>query len=204
MEESKAIDRDKERIILEAAQKRFGHFGLGKTTMTEIATDVGMSKASLYYYYPDKEHLFFAVIQKEMNEFISVVEDMLGVDELASKKLKHYVSIRHDYFKKLVSLAKLGEHSLAAMKASFDVYKENLLKKENELIRHIFQDGMKKGEFESFNAKLYADLFVATLQGLRAAVIHKKALSEAKEEDYLLVEQYQKQITSIFIKSILK
>ena len=36
--------------ILNAAQRMFGQYGLTKTTMTEIATEVGMGKASLYYY----------------------------------------------------------------------------------------------------------------------------------------------------------
>lgn len=55
MEDSKVV------IILEAARKRFAHFGISKTTMNEIAADIGMSKASLYYYFPDKEKLFVAL-----------------------------------------------------------------------------------------------------------------------------------------------
>ncbi|MBS1507449.1 MAG: TetR/AcrR family transcriptional regulator [Bacteroidetes bacterium] len=204
MANSPGIDQAKEKIILDAAQKRFGHFGLAKTTMTEIAADVGMSKASLYYYYPDKEHLFLAVIEQEMDEFIKALTAMIGEEEPASKKLKQYTSIRHEYFRRLISLAKLGEHTLSAMKASMDVFKQNLEKQEKELIRRIFQEGIKNGEFESFNAKAYADLFVATMQGLRVSVIHKKTLSETKEEDYQLAEQYQKQITAIFLKSISK
>lgn len=204
MAESTGLDKAKEKIILEAAQKRFGHFGLAKTTMTEIATDVGMSKASLYYYYPDKEHLFLAVIEQEIGEFIKALTAMIGEEESASKKLKQYTSIRHEYFRRLISLAKLGEHTLTAMKASMDGFKRNLEQQEKELIRRIFQEGIKTGEFESFNAKAHADLFVATMHGLRMSVIHKKPLSETKEEDYQLAEQYQKQITALFIKSIIK
>jgi AcrR family transcriptional regulator len=47
MEDSKVTS------IIEAARKRFSHYGLTKTTMNEIAADIGMSKASLYYYFPD-------------------------------------------------------------------------------------------------------------------------------------------------------
>ena len=44
--------------VLDAAQKRFARFGLSKTTMNDIADDLGVSKASLYYYFPDKESIF--------------------------------------------------------------------------------------------------------------------------------------------------
>lgn len=43
----------KREAIIEAAIKRFAHFGVGKTTMTEIGNDLSLSKASLYYYFPD-------------------------------------------------------------------------------------------------------------------------------------------------------
>ena len=53
---------DKIALILSASQKRFGRYGLSKTTMNEIAADVNMSKASLYYYFKNKEDIFKAVL----------------------------------------------------------------------------------------------------------------------------------------------
>ena len=50
------IDKSKKlKLIIEASQKRFGIFGVEKTSMREIADDLKLSKASLYYYFPDKE-----------------------------------------------------------------------------------------------------------------------------------------------------
>ena len=64
-------NEDKRNNILEIAQKRFGMYGLAKTTMQEIANDLGMSKGSLYYYFPDKERLYAAVLEKEQNVFFA-------------------------------------------------------------------------------------------------------------------------------------
>ena len=56
--------QDKKRqLIIDSAIKRFAHFGLSKTTMTEIASDLSMSKALLYYYFPDKISLYSAVLE---------------------------------------------------------------------------------------------------------------------------------------------
>ena len=57
------IQDKKREAIIEAAKKRFSHFGVGKTTMNEIADDLSISKASLYYYFPDKLNLYAAVLQ---------------------------------------------------------------------------------------------------------------------------------------------
>ena len=53
----------KQEAIIEAAIKRFAHFGVAKTTMAEIAADLSFSKASLYYYFPDKLNLYASVFK---------------------------------------------------------------------------------------------------------------------------------------------
>src|SRR5215216_714245 len=60
--------QDKKRdAIIEAALKRFAHFGVAKTTMNEIAKDLKISKASLYYYFPDKLNLYAEVLKSIIN-----------------------------------------------------------------------------------------------------------------------------------------
>jgi len=43
--------------ILDAAHSRFRFYGPGKTTMSEIASDIGMSAANLYRYFKNKHEL---------------------------------------------------------------------------------------------------------------------------------------------------
>ncbi|MFD1770298.1 TetR/AcrR family transcriptional regulator [Sphingobacterium suaedae] len=56
--------------IVQVALKRFAHYGFNKTTMSEIAVDLNITKANLYYYYPDKNSLI-----KDVLVFIS--EDII-------------------------------------------------------------------------------------------------------------------------------
>ena len=70
------VNKAKLETILEAAGKRIATHGFEKTTMQEIATDLEISKAALYYYFPDKESLFSAVVEREMEEFFSLVRKM--------------------------------------------------------------------------------------------------------------------------------
>ncbi|MCA5006360.1 TetR/AcrR family transcriptional regulator [Sphingobacterium bovistauri] len=55
------MDKRKEEII-EIAIRRFSHYGFAKTTMNEIADDLKITKANLYYYYPEKIGLIKDVI----------------------------------------------------------------------------------------------------------------------------------------------
>ena len=96
-------DPDKTGTIVAAARKRFGHYGLAKTTMNEIASDVGMSKASLYYYFPDKEHLFLEVIRLEMENFFTEINRLTSRSIAPADQLRQYVELRFDSFGSIVS-----------------------------------------------------------------------------------------------------
>src|ERR1700761_4790048 len=69
------IKREK---ILEAAYQQFLHYGYSKTTMNEIAGSLSMSKALLYYYFPDKSQLYIAVTRKLANEYLETLKAKLG------------------------------------------------------------------------------------------------------------------------------
>ncbi|NGF57165.1 TetR/AcrR family transcriptional regulator [Parapedobacter sp. SGR-10] len=95
------MDKRKEEIV-EVALKRFAHYGFNKTTMNEIADDLGITKANLYYYYPDKFALIKDVIrhvvmqiQKEEKSIIhsyrnNFLEVMFSLLELRASYLKKY------------------------------------------------------------------------------------------------------------------
>jgi AcrR family transcriptional regulator len=51
--------------IVEAAKKRFSHFGYGKTTMAEIATDCAMSPGNLYRFFPGKLDIAEAIASQD-------------------------------------------------------------------------------------------------------------------------------------------
>src|ERR1700749_4271897 len=71
------IKREK---ILEPSHQRFLHYGYSKTTMNEIAGDLSMSKALLYYYFPDKSELYVAVMRKLAADYIESIEEHHFID----------------------------------------------------------------------------------------------------------------------------
>ena len=51
--------------VVEGARAVFMREGFEGASVDEIARDAGVSKATLYSYFPDKQHLFMVVLQKE-------------------------------------------------------------------------------------------------------------------------------------------
>ena len=95
MESSRALDINEEtrQIILEAAFKRFGHYGYNKSTMAEIADDVGMSAANLYRFFENKQEIAASCANRCICERIDLLREAVRQPRLnAIDRLKSYVT----------------------------------------------------------------------------------------------------------------
>ena len=194
----------KEKTIIEAARNRFAHYGFSKVTMEEIATDVGMGKASLYYYFPKKEDIFKAVIQKEQDLFVEEIETLIKQKLTAPKKLEYYVSKRLEFFQQLINLGTLSVHSLVDTKSMFKELFKKFEDQELVLLQKIFEEGKNKGEFNKSVTDNITKVFLYLLQGLRLRTIksininriEKVNYDELREEMLILVDIFTKGIKS--------
>lgn len=84
----------KREVILEAALKRFSRYGLAKTTMGEIAGDLDMSKGSLYYYFPDKDRIYVAVIERIVSRCFADVSSFLEGPVTVQLVMDRYLALK--------------------------------------------------------------------------------------------------------------
>ena len=157
----------KEQVILAAARKRFAYYGFSKVTMDEIASDVGLAKPSLYYYFPTKEKLFRAVIGHEQEKFTRDIELMLKKEAPAGQKLREYVDMRIRLFRELVNLSALGVQSWAEVSSIFGDLFTRLEEQELKLLHAVLLAGKGTGELELVNPAQTAKLILHVLHGLR-------------------------------------
>lgn len=195
---------EKTSVILEAAQKRFARYGLLKTSMNDIALAIGMSKASLYYYFPDKEALFSEVVRREQAQFINEIEKVIREKESAEDILTCYVQKRLTFFENLLNLSKLSSENLRSVKPIFSSLSEKLREEEIRLIKSILKKGIENQKFERVNVTDYSELFIAVIQGLRANVVNKKDLEQLGEMDYQGLRKQCKAVTRIFVRGLKK
>ncbi len=62
--------------IVKKAQEMFFRFGYSKVTLAEIATDMGISKKTIYNHFEGKEELLYAVMDLSRQEFEEQIEDI--------------------------------------------------------------------------------------------------------------------------------
>ena len=92
----------KRALILKAAAHAFGRKGFHATTLEEIAADLKVTKASLYYYFSTKEELLFEVHLLSLGDLIRRVDHFLGeerspVAQLQAVVAEHLRVLASDY-----------------------------------------------------------------------------------------------------------
>jgi TetR/AcrR family transcriptional regulator len=75
MARPRAADHDDKRAMLLARSAAlFAEKGFDRTSMAEIATALGVSKALFYHYYASKDALLFDIIRTHLDELVAVTE----------------------------------------------------------------------------------------------------------------------------------
>ena len=193
---------DKLNLIIEAAQKRFGLFGVEKTSMREIADDLNLSKASLYYYFPDKENLYKAVVQKEQEEFTFKISEIIISIKEPDQVLREYSVARLSYFRTLLNLSRLRLEAYSDLKPLIRETISKFKEKEKEIIIKIFNKGIKMGVFSIEDTDRTASLFLELLRGLRISVVNNKKTLFIEQEEYDSLLDKTIEFTEIFIKGL--
>lgn len=170
-------------IILKAAQKRLGLYGYEKTTMREIAADISMSKASLYYYFPDKESLFKAVIENEQQEFSRLLERRIAEVTQADQMIMELVELRHSVFRKFLNLSKFRLADNHKMKPLLKELYDRMRAIETEFLTTVFISGKESGVFQFEDASELALLFSDMLQGMRIMAMRNMSSLEMTNQE---------------------
>jgi AcrR family transcriptional regulator len=193
---------DKVNMIIAASQRRFGIYGIEKTSMREIAGDLKLSKASLYYYFPDKESLYKAVVEKEQVEFIAKISDRIFSFHEPELLLLEYANARLSYFRTLLNLSRLRLEAYSDLKPAFRETIQIFKEKEKQIIIKIFEKGISSGIFFITDTDQTATLYLDLLKGLRTTLVNEKKTLFIEQEEYDLLLEKTIVFTKVFIKSL--
>lgn len=193
-----ATDKKREAII-DAAMKRFAHFGVPKTTMNEISEDLGISKASLYYYFPDKLRLYIEVINTILNE-AEANKPALSSDPF--KSMEAYLNARVEYILRYQNILDYMNSFVLNPDENIKKLLERAYEMETSRITEILNQGISMKVFTIKTPEFYGNLLFNTLTGLRLYYLKNKPnyiINKELLEDLLL---HEKALGKIFLKGL--
>lgn len=196
--EKDEIIKDK---IMEGATKLFQRFGLGKTTMEEIAREAGKGKSTLYYYFKSKEEIFEAIVMREKGAFFAQLQEEVAKAPTAIKKLEVLFSTRLRRLKELSILYRtvVEEASQLGVYDCNNVVRRQYHQKEADIIRGILQYGIVTGEFASRSdgdLEMLAFIFSSAHRGIERELIMENKVEEMTTRIHLFLNLIMKGLCS--------
>ena len=134
--------------ILEAAEKQFRRVGYHRTSVADIAAELGMSPANIYRFFPSRDAINESICGRLVNEVADIAVAITRTDAPPTEKLERLLTAVHRYNKTALVKAKYM-HDLIA-----DATRENwaIIKLHTERMVTIFEtiirEGVEAGEFD--------------------------------------------------------
>jgi AcrR family transcriptional regulator len=148
--------------IIEAALEVFGECGLANARLQDIADRAGVSKGTIYLYFPNKEELFREMVRQTAVAAIETGERTITTgtptQQLIAAMRGYWVFVRSPVFSTLHRLV-LGELHQFPDLAQF--YADNVVTRGLKFLSGIIRRGIDTGEFREIEPMCAARMLVA-------------------------------------------
>jgi AcrR family transcriptional regulator len=179
-------DETKRAAILNAAHQRLSQYGVKKTTMQEIAEDVGIAVGTLYLYFKNKNEILIAVSEADVQEHLTDIERILRSSMSASEKLKSYLVSR---FRSVQAHRLSGSHA-AELARSVIRLKPQLYEEQSTVFRNnvlnLLQEGTQSRLFQIDNLEQDFRVFLCSI-GYFFPMPTTEKYYEPEEDDLCMV-----------------
>jgi AcrR family transcriptional regulator len=152
--------------ILNKAREMFTQFGYSRVTMDEVAAELGMSKKTLYKFFPGKEHLIRSIIMEvkcHVSEYCDALiqnKDVDFVDKL--KQLMNFFTQQAEKFR-----GPLLHDLQKAVPECWAELNELRIKHSYQKFNELLAEGKKAGAFrEDIDQQLILLIFMNAMQAL--------------------------------------
>ena len=185
-------------LILAVAEARFREYGLGKTTMAEIAEDAGMSAANLYRYFENKQDIAAECAWSCMCEGIESLRQTIEnpgrsaserLSDFALEMLRYIHAQTHDHQK----ISELVDNVLTR--------RPDLIERKRKLMRamlaEILTQGKESGEFE-------IDDVATTARAIHHALIFFEVPIFMQLHDLGDYERYALEVVNLLLQGLLR
>lgn len=175
--------------LLDAALDLFVEKGFAATRSEEVAARAGVSKGTLFLYFPTKEELFKAVVRENLSGRFSEWQHEFETFEGTTADMVRYCmrvwwerigATRASGITKLMISEARNFPELAAF------YQQEVIRPGTDLVRRILQRGMASGEFRSVDLDYAVFGIVAPMIFL---IMMKHSLAPCAPQDYELDPQ---------------
>lgn len=198
------LPEERPRQIIDAALDVFSEHGLAAARLEDIAKQAGVSKGTIYLYFPNKEALFCEMVREMVGE--SITSAQIRITTGTDAATEQYVSYMRTVWDKVRSptfdkLHRIVEADLQSYPALLHFFFTEISLRSMDVAAGIIRHGIETGEFR--------DVDPAAVARIHHAILVKHSVWCGKREQipfvaHLSDEQVFEQLLDFMLYSILQ
>jgi AcrR family transcriptional regulator len=158
------LPEERPKQILDAALAVFGERGLSNARLDDIAKRAGVSKGTIYLYFPNKEELFREVIRSTVVAQIERAEQAVArATGTATESLTHVMRENFEFLRTatFATLFRLVNAELFNFPDLAEFYAKEVVERKQRLLSGVIARGMESGEFRRADPAIAARIFTS-------------------------------------------
>ena len=156
------LPEERPQQILRAALEVFGEHGLAGARLEDIARRAGVSKGTIYLYFPNKEALFREMVRSTIVEAIVAGEGIPSIgsarEQLLTFMANYWDFVRTPAFSVIYRVVVSELHDFPDL---VEFYSAEVIVRGQRLIAGIITRGVSNGEFRSLDPTVSARMLIS-------------------------------------------
>ena len=149
--------------IMETAEALFRRLGFAKTTVADIAAELGMSPANVYRFFPSKNAIVEAICQRCLSEVEEKAWAVARSKAPAAQRLERlFLEILAYHKENLITEQRVNDIVLVAIEHNWEAIRAHKDAIRN-VVELILRDGIEAGEFEPVDPRETAELIMRSV-----------------------------------------
>ncbi len=144
--------------IADVFEKHVGRFGYAKTSLDEVATELHISKKTIYVHFSGKRELYGYVVERQAEE--QKLHIRTSVATLPSNRAKLETLVKYVIAS---GRAHIDETTEAEWMQEYEIAADAFRQANGELMREFVADGITAGEFPAGDADLVEKMVAAMI-----------------------------------------
>ena len=177
-----SITKTRQKLV-EVARELFARTGLEATTMNDIAANSGKGRRTLYTYFRNKEDIYTAVIEVELERLSEQLDKVAELDAAPEQKVLALIYTHLNMIKETVSRN-------GSLRAEFfrniwlvEKVRRKFDDEERAILRRVLEEGTRQAKFRIENVDLMADIIHYSVKGLEVPYIYDRLGEGLTEAD---------------------
>ncbi len=174
-------------MLVDVARQLFARRGKNNVTMNDIANESKKGRRTLYMYFKNKNDIYLAVIERELNLLLEKLQTVVSKDLSPDEMLTEYIFVRQLAVKEAIERN-------GSLRADFfrDIYEVEHARRridlmEMEMIQKILEKGIEENIFHCDDVEMTTTILLYSLKGMEVPFLRRRVSRKMEENKDLII-----------------